>query len=74
MVEDTAKKGNALIKSMLHEGYINEMTTKWLSLTPNPPRIPVFCTLTKIHKPKPFGRPIIGSLLDRTAETFKTVQ
>ena len=33
---------------------------KWLSLTPNPPRIPVFYTLTKIHKPNAVGRPIIS--------------
>ena len=36
------------------------MTNKWLCLTPNPPRIPVFYTLTKIHKPTPVGRPIIS--------------
>ena len=36
------------------------MTAKWLSLTPNPPQIPVFYTLTKIHKPTPVGRPIIS--------------
>ena len=37
------------------------MTEKWISLTPNPPRIPVFYTFTKIHKPNPVGRPIISS-------------
>ena len=36
------------------------MTLKWLSQTPNPPRIPVFYTLTKIHKPTPVGRPIVA--------------
>ena len=36
------------------------MTEKWLSLTPNPPRTPVFYTLTKIHKPTLVGRPIIS--------------
>ena len=36
------------------------MTVKWLNLTPNPPRIPVFFTLTKIHKPTLVGRPIIS--------------
>ena len=28
--------------------------------TPKPPRVPEFYTLTKIHKPKPVGRPIIS--------------
>ena len=36
------------------------MTKKWLSQTPNPPRIPEFYTLTKIHKPTLVGRPIIS--------------
>ena len=36
------------------------MTKKRLLQTPNPPRIPVFYTLTKIHKPKPVRRPIIS--------------
>ena len=36
------------------------MTEKWLSQTPNPPRIPEFYTLTKIHKPTLVGRPIIS--------------
>lgn len=42
MVETTANKANSLIKSLLQEGDIAEMTAKWLSLTPNSPRIPVF--------------------------------
>ena len=42
------------------------MTAKWLSLTPNPLRIPVFYTLTKIHKPTPVGRPIISGCDDPT--------
>ena len=36
------------------------MTKKWLCQTPNPSRIPLFYTLTKIHKPTPVGRPIIS--------------
>ena len=36
------------------------MTKKWLCQTPNPPRIPEFYTLTKIHKPSPVGRPIVS--------------
>ena len=36
------------------------MTKQWLSQTPNPPRIPEFYTVTKIHKPTLVGRPIIA--------------
>ena len=36
------------------------MTKLWFCQTPNPPRIPVFYMLTKIHKPTPVGRPIIS--------------
>ena len=59
MAETTAKKAQQPIKSLLSEGHIDEMTAKWLSLTPDTPRIPVFYTLTKIHKPTLVGRPII---------------
>ena len=45
---------------MLTEGHTDKMTAKWLSQTPNPPRIPEFYTLTKIHKPTLVGRPIIS--------------
>ena len=40
--------------------HIHKTTAKWLSLTHDPARIPVFYTLTKIHKPTPVGRPIIS--------------
>ena len=60
MVETTTRKATQLIKSLLQEGHIDDMTAKWLSSTPNPPRIPSFYTLTKIHKPTPVGRPIIS--------------
>ena len=33
---------------------------KWFNQTPDPPRIPVFYTLTKIHKPTLVLRPIIS--------------
>ena len=59
MVKNTTRKVKQLLKSLLQEGHIDDMTAKWLSLTPNPPRIPIFYTLTKIHKPIPVGRPII---------------
>ena len=60
MVETTTKKAQQLIKTLLSEGHIDKTTAKWLSLTLDPPRIPVFYTLTKIHKPTPVGRPIIS--------------
>ena len=44
MVGTTAKKVHRLIQSLLQEGHINDMTAKWLSLTPDPPRIAVFYT------------------------------
>ena len=50
MTEDTSRKGQQLITVLHNEHHINEMTEKWLCQTPNPPRIPVFYTLTKIHK------------------------
>ena len=40
--------------------FIVEMTVKWLSQRPNPPRIPVFYSLTQIHKLTPVGRPIVA--------------
>ena len=60
MVETATRKVAQLIKSLPQEGHIDEMTAKWLSLMPNPPRIPIFYTLTKIHKPTPVGTPIIS--------------
>ena len=36
------------------------MTFKWLSQTPNPPRLPVFYTLTKTHKVNLSSQPIIS--------------
>ena len=57
MVETTTRKVKQLIKSLPQEGHIDDMTAKWLSLMSYPPRIPIFSTLTKIHKPTPVGRP-----------------
>ena len=60
MVVDTHKKVKQITKELHQGGYIDKMTFKWLLQTPNPPRIPVFYTLTKIHKPTLVGRPIIS--------------
>ena len=61
MVKTTQEKVNDHeIINLLHRGkHIDDMTKKWLSQSPNPPRIPVFYTLTKVHKPTLVGRPII---------------
>ena len=60
MVKTMQEKVNDLI-NRLHQGkHIDDMTKKWLLQTPKPPRIPIFYTLTKIHKPKLVGRPIIS--------------
>ena len=60
MAEDTHRRVQQLIYELYDGNYIDEMTKKWLCQTPNPPRIPIFYTLTKIHKPTPVGRPIIS--------------
>ena len=61
----------------LHQGsFIDETTVKWLSQTPNPPRIPVFYTLTKIHKPTPvvvtkYQNQYESGILSLTKRNFK---
>ena len=60
MVKETHTTVSRLISELHRDNYIDDMTIKWLSQTPNPPRIPEFYTLTKIHKPTLVGRPIIS--------------
>ena len=60
MVEDTKLRVHQLINELYQGNHIDEMTKKWLYQTPDPHRIPIFYTLTKIHKPTPVGRPIIS--------------
>ena len=60
MVEETARKTRAIIDDLHQGNHIGTMTKKWLLQTPNPPRIPVFYTLTKVHKATLPGRPIIS--------------
>ena len=59
MVEATSQKVKQITEELYQGNYIDEMTVEWLSETPNPPRVPVFHTLTKIHKPTPVGRPVL---------------
>ena len=60
IVSETATKVIIVINSLFTNGHIDQMTQKWLSLGQNPPRIPEFYTLTKIHKAIPVGRPIVS--------------
>ena len=59
MVTETLRKVNELIAKLHNGNHIDDITKRWLSQTPNLPRIPIFYTLTKIHKPLPVGSPII---------------
>ena len=68
MVQETRNRVLQLINELHdHKVHIDEMTKKWLCQTPNPPWVPIFYTLTKIHKPTPVGRPIISGC-DRPTE------
>ena len=57
---ETSNRVKKLINKLDKEEHIDEMTKRWPSLTPNPPRIPQIYTLTKTPKPTPVGRPIIS--------------
>ena len=59
MVVETASRVKSLIQELYDNNFIDEKTMEWPLQTPEPPRIPEFYTLTKIHKPKPVGRPIV---------------
>ena len=72
MVGDTFQRVKHLINSPRQAGCIDEMTAKWFNQTPDPPRIPVFYTLTKIHKPTLVGRPIISGCDLRPVQTHYT--
>ena len=60
MVEAISQKVKRITEELYQGNYIDEMTVEWLSQTLNPPRVPVFYTLTKIHKPTPVGLPIVA--------------
>ena len=60
IVKETHTKVSRLISELSSNNHIDDITKKWLSQTSNPPRIPEFYTLIKIHKPTLVGRPIIS--------------
>ena len=60
MVKTTQTKVNQIIEKLHRGKHIDDMTKKWLSQTFIPPRIPVFYTFTKSHKPITVRRTIIS--------------
>lgn len=60
IVSQTAAKVKTIVNTLFANGHIDTMTHKWLNSGQNPPRIPEFYTLTKIHKTTPVGRPIVS--------------
>ena len=61
LTEPMVKETYAKVLKLIDEHYqVDERTKKWLCQAINPPRIPIFYTLTKVHKPTPVGRPIIS--------------
>ena len=60
MAMETSQRVQELVAQLHQNNFIDDMTKKWFSQTRDPPRIPIFYTLTKIHKPNPVGRPIIS--------------
>ena len=60
MAVETSQRVQELVAQLHQNNFIDNMTKKWFSQTRDPPRIPIFYTLTKIHKPNSVGRPIIS--------------
>ena len=60
MVVETASKVTSLIEDLYDGQFIDETTMEWLLQTQKPPRIPESYTITKFHKPKFVGRPIVS--------------
>jgi len=60
MVIETARKTRDIIDDLYQGNHVDTMTKKWLLQTSNPPPIPVFYTLIKIHKSILPGRPTIS--------------
>ena len=53
LVEETNLRVQQLISDLYLGNHIDEITKAWLCQTPQPPHIPIFYTLTKVHKPTP---------------------
>ena len=42
MVKEKSLRVQILVNELYQQNHIDDMTNKWLSLTTNPPRVPVF--------------------------------
>ena len=60
MTVETSYRVHKIVAQLHQNNFIDDMTKKCFSQTQDLPRIPIFYTLTKIHKPNPVGRPIIS--------------
>ena len=60
MSVETSQRVKELVAQLHQNNFIDNMTKKRFSQTQDPPRVPIFYTLTKIHKPNPVRRPIIS--------------
>ena len=72
----TCRKGLTRSLTKCVRANIDDMTKRWLSKTPNPPRIPIFYKLTKIHVHIPVGRSIISGCngpTERISSFMKTL-
>lgn len=84
VVKDTSLRVQILVKELHQQNYIDDMTNKWLCLTPNPPCAPVLYTLTKytnqLWRPQISGcdssterlSSFLGRLLQPTAQKQKS--
>ena len=55
MVEATSQKVKQITEELYQGGYIDKITVKWLSQTPNPPRVPVFFPFHKDSQIRPIA-------------------
>ena len=60
MTVETSQRVHELVAQLHQNNFIDDKTKKWFSQMRDPPRIPIFYTLTKIHKPNTLRRPIIS--------------
>ena len=84
MVVETASKVTSLIEDLYDGQFIDVTTIGCLLQTPKPPRVPEYYTLTRIHKPKPVGHPIISgcdgptekisAFVDKLIQTIAKIQ